>query len=265
MEDKEILTEVTKYLDYLETPSDNFSGMAVCPFLKKERITEALMLKIWRPNEQSFFSVLDEFVESDKSSALLVCMDSDGLMWEEVNRKKYQIAIQLAMKEKGYKKHKALCFSPHEDYSAAGEQTRKKSPYFLINIAEKDALDEAHRSLWKTKYFDNFTEEEQKRLKVFPKKKKVLHLILMKEPFDKILNGTKTIEYRDKTDYWKTRLENKKFNLVKFRNGYQKDARVMLVEHKGMDITDRYEIKLGKIIRKENIDGSNQSKSIIRD
>ena len=39
----------------------------------------------------------------------------------------------------------------------------------------------------------------------------------------------------------------------------------MLVEHKGMDITDRYEIKLGKIIRKENIDGSNQSKSIIRD
>ena len=101
MEDKKIINEVIEYLDYLETPSDNFSGMAVCPFLKKERITEALMLKIWRPNEQSFFSVLDEFVESDKSSALLVCMDSDGLMWEEVNRKKYQIAIQLAMKEKG--------------------------------------------------------------------------------------------------------------------------------------------------------------------
>ena len=48
MEDKEILTEVTKYLDYLETPSDNFGGMPVCPFLKKERVTENLMLEKYR-------------------------------------------------------------------------------------------------------------------------------------------------------------------------------------------------------------------------
>ena len=40
----------------------------------------------------------------------------------------------------------------------------------------------------------------------------VLHLILMKDPFDRILSGVKRIEYRDKTDYWKTRLENKKFD-----------------------------------------------------
>ena len=72
MTDEKILTEVTKYLDYLETPNENFGGMAVCPFLKKERVTEGLMLKIWRPNEKSFFELLDEFVESDKSSALLV-------------------------------------------------------------------------------------------------------------------------------------------------------------------------------------------------
>ena len=79
----------------------------------------------------------------------------------------------------------------------------------------------------------------------------------MKDPFDRILNGSKKTEYRDKTDYWKTRLENKKFDLIKFRNGYQKNARVMLVEHKGMNITDRYEIGLGKIIRKENIEKEN--------
>ena len=89
-DDNKILNEVTKYLDYLETPNENFGGMAVCPFLKKERVTEGLMLRVWRPNEESFFSVLDEFVESDKTSALLVCMDSDGIMWEEINRKKYQ-------------------------------------------------------------------------------------------------------------------------------------------------------------------------------
>ena len=174
-DDDKILNEVKKYLDYLETPNENFGGMAVCPFLKKERFTEGLMLKVWRPNEESFFSVLDEFVESKKTSALLVCMDSDGIMWEEIGRNKYQKAIQLAMEEKGYKKHKALCFSPFEDWTAAGEETRKKSPYFLINLAETDALNEAHRSLWKTKYFDNFTEEEVKRLKVYPKNKKVIN------------------------------------------------------------------------------------------
>ena len=118
------------------------------------------MLKVWRPNEESFFNLLDEFVASDKTSALLVCMDSDGIMWEEINRNKYQKAIQLAMKKKGYKKHKALCFSPFEDWTVAGEQTRQRSPYFLINIAEENALDEAHRSLWKTKYFDNLSEKE---------------------------------------------------------------------------------------------------------
>jgi len=76
---------------------------------------------------------------------------------------------------------------------------------------------------------------------------KILHLNLYRKYFDAIVNGTKTIEYRDKTDYWKTRLENKKFDTIKFRNGYQKNARVMFVEHKGMNTTDRYEIKLGNV------------------
>jgi len=102
-------------------------------------------------------------------------MDSGGIMWEEISRKKYQKAIQLAMENKGYKKHKALCFSPFEDWTAAGEETRKKSPYFLINLAETDALNEAHRSLWKTKYFDNFSKSEIKTLKVYPKNKKVIN------------------------------------------------------------------------------------------
>ena len=38
-DDDKILNEVTQYLDYLETPNDNFGGMAVCPFLKKERVS----------------------------------------------------------------------------------------------------------------------------------------------------------------------------------------------------------------------------------
>ena len=77
--------------------------------------------------------------------------------------------------------------------------------------------------------------------------KKILHLNLYRKYFDAIADGTKTIEYRDKTDYWKKRIEGKEYDIIKFRNGYAKDAPTMLVEYNGYDITDRYEIKLGKI------------------
>ena len=76
---------------------------------------------------------------------------------------------------------------------------------------------------------------------------KILHLNLYRKYFDAIADGTKTTEYRDKTDYWKRRIEGRKYDIIKFRNGYAKDAPTMLVEYNGYDITDRYEIKLGKI------------------
>ena len=76
---------------------------------------------------------------------------------------------------------------------------------------------------------------------------KTLHLNLFRKYFDQIAEGNKTIEYRDKTEYWKKRLENREYDVIKFRNGYRKDAPTMLVEYNGYDITDRYEIKLGKI------------------
>jgi len=83
--------------------------------------------------------------------------------------------------------------------------------------------------------------------------KKILHLNLYRKYFDAIADGTKTIEYRDKTDYWKRRIEGRKYDIIKFRNGYAKDAPTMLVEYKGYDIgfngvcEEQYIIKLGKV------------------
>ena len=86
--------------------------------------------------------------------------------------------------------------------------------------------------------------------------KKILHLNLYRKYFDAIVNGTKVIEYRKKTDYWKKRIENREYDVIKFRNGYAKNAPTMLVEYKGYTEVIRtgygnggeYEIKLGKII-----------------
>ena len=83
---------------------------------------------------------------------------------------------------------------------------------------------------------------------------KILHLNLFRKYFDEIAEGTKTIEYRDRTEYWKKRIEHREYDIIKFRNGYAKNAPTMLVEYKGYDIgwngfSEEYQIKLGKIIK----------------
>ena len=87
---------------------------------------------------------------------------------------------------------------------------------------------------------------------------KLLHLTLRKEPFDQILSGEKTSEYREYKQFWITRLMNndgsfKHYDVIHFKNGYHKDAPTMLVEFKGIkiisDFGSRYfEIELGRII-----------------
>ena len=85
--------------------------------------------------------------------------------------------------------------------------------------------------------------------------KKILHLNLYRKYFDAIVNGTKVFEYRQKTDYWKKRIDGREYDIIKFRNGYAKDAPTMLAEYKGYKEVIRtghgngveYEIKLGKI------------------
>ena len=169
MSKKAILTEIREYFDYLQTPNESFGGMAVCPFLKAEISNNKLMVEIWKPEEQGFSNLFENFLDSEYESAILICMNAEGIDWSQVNRVKYQKQIQTMLKESEYK---ALCFSPFEEHTAAGEETRKKSPYFLINIAKTSVLNEAHKKLLKTRYFDNFNDKEIKTLKVYPKEKK---------------------------------------------------------------------------------------------
>ena len=46
---------------------------------------------------------------------------------------------------------------------------------------------------------------------------KILHLNLYRKYFDAIVDGTKTIEYRKKTDYWKKRIEDREYDYIQFR------------------------------------------------
>jgi len=82
----------------------------------------------------------------------------------------------------------------------------------------------------------------------------VLHLNLHHEWFAAIVAKTKHTEYRLRTPYWKTRLENRKYDVIQFRNGYATHAPEMQVEFLGVrrikkDGQNVYAIRLGKILK----------------
>ena len=82
----------------------------------------------------------------------------------------------------------------------------------------------------------------------------ILHLNLHREWFAAIVAKTKRIEYRRRTPYWKTRLENRQYDVIQFRNGYAKSAPEIQVEFLGVrrikkDGKNVYAIRLGKILK----------------
>ena len=171
--DLQVKDEVNVYLDYLQTPNEAFSGMPVCPFLKTELQSYKLMIEVWRPGEKPLNELWRKFSDSDFTSAVFICMDTEELKWKDVPRDSYQKSIQGFLKNWSdeSRKYKAILFSPFEERTAAGESTRKKSPYFLINVATREELHLSHTKLLDSKYFDNFSEKELEKLKVKKDKK----------------------------------------------------------------------------------------------
>ncbi len=91
-------------------------------------------------------------------------------------------------------------------------------------------------------------------------KQAVLHLNLHREFFAAIVAKTKRIEYRERTAYWKTRLENRRYDVICFRNGYARNAPEMLVEWRGVwkhgtARSGHYAIRLGRVLKLERWSG----------
>ena len=173
--DNLILDKAYEYLHWLTQPHKAFSNMAVCPFVEPEIKREHLYIAIWYPSQKSFMKCMEDFYMADKNSALFVCPNTSDINWEQVERSKIQAQITSTLKNTPmFSDYKSLCFSPWEDFTAGGGiYTRKKSPYFMINIASRQHLSKSHKQLQKSSYFANFTDEELGRLKVkdLPKKK----------------------------------------------------------------------------------------------
>ena len=84
--------------------------------------------------------------------------------------------------------------------------------------------------------------------------KSILQLNLHREFFAAIAAGTKRVENRDQTPYWKKRLEGRHYDVIHFRNGYATLAPEMWVEFLGLRRYSRgqppyYAIRLGRILK----------------
>lgn len=82
----------------------------------------------------------------------------------------------------------------------------------------------------------------------------ILHLNLHREYFAQIAAGTKRIEYREQTPYWKRRLEGRQYDVIQFRNGYATKAPEMQLEYLGVRRYGKgrnayYAIRLGRILK----------------
>ena len=83
-----------------------------------------------------------------------------------------------------------------------------------------------------------------------------LKIVIKKEWFDQIANGTKKIEYRDISPFWESRLLDKegkkrKYDRIEFINGYNTDARRMVTGFEG--VSERgglFYVKIGKIYKR---------------
>ena len=162
-----IINKVSEYLHWLTIPKQEFGNMPVCPFLDKELRDNQLYLDIWYPHECSFMDLMESFLLSNKNSALIICPNTHTIDYSQVSRSDIQQKITQLLRDNPTTEYlKSMIFSPYEPFEVAGISTRSGAPYFLINVAPTQQLGKSHKDLLKTSYFDNFTDEERKRLNV---------------------------------------------------------------------------------------------------
>ena len=145
--------KVLKYINFIRVPRKEYGGMPACPFVGAEIDAGKLMIDKFDPNVDTLLDKVKVYDESEYDSALFVQVSDEEL--SKFDTVGYQDYINKTMKENGYPHLKCICFNPNDELDIDGFNARSHAPYFLINIATREALDKAHNVLSKTKYYDN--------------------------------------------------------------------------------------------------------------
>lgn len=143
--------------------------MPTCPFAGPELDSGRLMIGVVVPDETSLPDLITKFLESNKNSALFAQLTDSEL--SPLDTGMYERFINVLLKRMGAKEYKCICFNPNDkDTNVDGFNARSQAPYFLINIARRDELSKAHKTLRKTNYYDRLNDAYLKFLELETKK-----------------------------------------------------------------------------------------------
>ena len=56
--EEKLLKQLEEWMDWLETPNEDFGGYPVCPFLAPERKTNQLLIEFYNPDKGSIFDLI---------------------------------------------------------------------------------------------------------------------------------------------------------------------------------------------------------------
>ncbi len=157
--------KVMEYINLIRTPRKEYGDLPPCPFVGAEVDKGKLMIDKFDPNESTLLDKIKEFDAlyegHEYDSALFVQVSEPLSKFDTVG---YQDFINRTMKENGLGRYKCICFNPNDELDIDGFNARSYAPYFLINIATKEVLNKAHKTLSKTKYYDNMNKRYLKYL-----------------------------------------------------------------------------------------------------
>ena len=146
---EKLLKQLEEWMDWLETPNDDFGGYPACPFLAPERKQNKLLIDFYESGD-SIFDKIKEFDNDDRyTTALYIHLNYAG----NYLVKEYQKFINAGLKEMGLGHLKSVCFNPHEAVTRNGVRTRSGAPIFLTSISTVESLTHAHDKIKNSNYW----------------------------------------------------------------------------------------------------------------
>ena len=146
---EKLLEQLEEWMDWLETPNDDFGGYPVCPFLAPERKQNKLLIDFYDSGD-SLFDKIREFDNDDRyTTALYLHM----IYSNNYTVKDYQTFINEGLKEIGLGHLKSICFNPNENVTRNHVKTRIGAPTFLTSITTVKSLDVAHNKIKGSNYW----------------------------------------------------------------------------------------------------------------
>tara|TARA_Y100000992_G_scaffold259328_1_gene193828 strand:- start:3590 stop:4141 length:552 start_codon:yes stop_codon:yes gene_type:complete len=154
---KDLIDSVKNYLtEVIEKPRPEYEGMAACPFVKKERINDKLMIDVFDSESESFLDKIEKFENSEYTDAVFAQVVDESLSTE--NSKIYQNFLNKLLKERS-SQYKVIIVNPGDKFNVKGFNPRSLAPCFLIVVTDRKKLSRAHKQMMNSKYFTNFGDE----------------------------------------------------------------------------------------------------------